>query len=195
MPTKVWAVGEEVLAADFNTFVQQQVVSTFASLGALQTAWPDAPIGAMAITTDTMTRYVHVATGSAGWVGLGPNWISAALTGTIPNSAAAITAGTINVAAAPFNRFVTVTGIITVSTTVGVPFQLQIAENVANQNRKGRNTGNGVSASPPPLFVNLPAGQALTITATAQWSGTPNNTGTIFGDATLSRMDAVVVPA
>jgi hypothetical protein len=29
MPNKTWAVGEEVLAADFNTYVQKQVVAQF----------------------------------------------------------------------------------------------------------------------------------------------------------------------
>lgn len=31
MPSKVWALGEEVLAADFNPYVQEQVIGTFAT--------------------------------------------------------------------------------------------------------------------------------------------------------------------
>ena len=31
MPTKTWVVGEEVLAADFNSMVQRQVVATFSN--------------------------------------------------------------------------------------------------------------------------------------------------------------------
>lgn len=31
MPTKTWAQGEDVLAADFNTHVQKQVIATFAT--------------------------------------------------------------------------------------------------------------------------------------------------------------------
>jgi hypothetical protein len=34
MPTKVWAIGEEVLSADFNPMVQEQVVATFANAAA-----------------------------------------------------------------------------------------------------------------------------------------------------------------
>jgi hypothetical protein len=34
MPFKVWSIGEEVLAADFNNYVQSQVVSRFASAAA-----------------------------------------------------------------------------------------------------------------------------------------------------------------
>lgn len=67
MPHKVWAVGEEVLAADFNTFVQEQVTPTFSSFAQLQSDWPNAPLGASAITTDNMTRYTHRVAGAAGW--------------------------------------------------------------------------------------------------------------------------------
>lgn len=41
MPSKVWAIGEEVLAADFNPYVQEQVLATFPSYAAR-----DAAIGA-----------------------------------------------------------------------------------------------------------------------------------------------------
>ncbi len=34
MPTKTWAPGEAVIAADFNSYVQQQVVATFANAAA-----------------------------------------------------------------------------------------------------------------------------------------------------------------
>jgi hypothetical protein len=67
MPQKVWAVGEEVLAADFNTYVQQQVVPTFSSLSELQAQYAGAPLGALAVTLDTFTTYLHAATGGTGW--------------------------------------------------------------------------------------------------------------------------------
>jgi streptogramin lyase len=38
MPTKTWVVGEEVLAADFNTYVQEQVVATFSTTAARDAA-------------------------------------------------------------------------------------------------------------------------------------------------------------
>ena len=55
MPHKVWAVGEEVLAADFNTFVQDQVVTTFPDIASLK-AWA-APNGAMAWVDATNQHY------------------------------------------------------------------------------------------------------------------------------------------
>jgi len=38
MPFKIWAVGEEVLAADFNDFLQEQVVATFPTAAARDAA-------------------------------------------------------------------------------------------------------------------------------------------------------------
>lgn len=46
MPTKTWVVGEEVLAPDFNTYVQKQVVPTFATVAARNAAYPAATAGA-----------------------------------------------------------------------------------------------------------------------------------------------------
>jgi len=46
MPTKIWAVGEEVLAADFNDYVQEQVVATFPNAAA-RAAAITAPIPGM----------------------------------------------------------------------------------------------------------------------------------------------------
>jgi len=39
MPTKNWIAGEEVLASDFNTYVQQQIVGTFPSTAARNAAF------------------------------------------------------------------------------------------------------------------------------------------------------------
>jgi hypothetical protein len=38
MPSKTWVVGEEVLAADFNAYVQEQVVATFPTVAARDAA-------------------------------------------------------------------------------------------------------------------------------------------------------------
>lgn len=52
MPTKTWVVGEEVLAADWNQLVQEQVVATFANLAARTTALPAPKPGMVTWLTD-----------------------------------------------------------------------------------------------------------------------------------------------
>lgn len=46
---KTWVVGEEVLAPDFNSYVQTQVVAQFADATA-RDAWSSAPNGALCVT-------------------------------------------------------------------------------------------------------------------------------------------------
>jgi len=53
MPQKTWVVGEEVLAADFNSYVQDQVVPAFPNVAARDAQWTAPPDGALAVTTDT----------------------------------------------------------------------------------------------------------------------------------------------
>src|SRR5262245_42076197 len=52
MPQKLWVVGEEVLAADFQTYVQNQVVPTFPNNAGRDT-WASPPDGALCVTLDT----------------------------------------------------------------------------------------------------------------------------------------------
>lgn len=54
MPTKTWVVGEEVLAADFNTMVQRQVVATFSNAAARTAALPAPAIGMLTFLSDSM---------------------------------------------------------------------------------------------------------------------------------------------
>ena len=60
MPQKTWAVGEEVLAADFNLYVQNQVVPTFATVAARDSGWAAPPNGARCVTLDTDTEWSRV---------------------------------------------------------------------------------------------------------------------------------------
>ena len=53
MPKKTWAIGEEVIAADFNPNVADQVVAVFASAAARTAGWPAPPEGAVTYLTDT----------------------------------------------------------------------------------------------------------------------------------------------
>src|SRR5262245_19395364 len=65
MPQKVWAIGEEVLAADFNAYVQQQVVPVFTNVAQRDAQWAAPPTGALCVTADTLTVWQY--TGAA-WV-------------------------------------------------------------------------------------------------------------------------------
>lgn len=70
MPQKTWVVGEETLAADFNLFVQQQVVARFASVAARDAAWPAATAGAGAVCITYDTATVWVVNSAIVWVPL-----------------------------------------------------------------------------------------------------------------------------
>lgn len=63
MPHKVWAVGEEALAADMNSLLQQQVVAQFANAAQRDSQYVAPPIGALCTLTDTLTQWIW--TGSA----------------------------------------------------------------------------------------------------------------------------------
>lgn len=52
MPTKVWVAGEEVLASDWNTMVQEQVVATFATAAARTAALPTPKTGQVTFLLD-----------------------------------------------------------------------------------------------------------------------------------------------
>lgn len=60
MPQKSWAVGEEVLAADFNTYVQQQVVPQFTTAAQRDSQWASPPNGARCVTVDTNTEWQRI---------------------------------------------------------------------------------------------------------------------------------------
>jgi hypothetical protein len=53
MPHKVWVVGEEVLAADFNNYVQEQVIATFANAAARTAAIAAPTVGMATWLTDS----------------------------------------------------------------------------------------------------------------------------------------------
>jgi hypothetical protein len=69
MPQKTWVVGEEVLATDFNTYVQKQVVPTFASVAARDATYnaATAGVGATCTTVDTGTMWIVIP---------GPTWLA-----------------------------------------------------------------------------------------------------------------------
>lgn len=62
IPTKTWVVGEEVLAADFNLYVQKQVIATFANAVARDAALPTPTEGMACYLLDTHTLQIRRAT-------------------------------------------------------------------------------------------------------------------------------------
>lgn len=100
MPQKTWAVGEEVLAADFNSFLQQQVVATFPNT-VTRDLWAAPPIGALCVTTDTLTFWIY--SGSAWGIvsGLSQVQQAAIATGIATAAAVELTLATINIPAKP----------------------------------------------------------------------------------------------
>jgi len=69
MPQKTWVIGEEVLATDFNAYVQNQVVPRFATVAARDAAWPAATAGVGAVCTTQDTGITWVARGTpVAWV-------------------------------------------------------------------------------------------------------------------------------
>ena len=61
MPQKSWAVGEEVLATDFNTYLQNQCVPQFTGTTQRDSQWAAPPNGAVCVTTDTNTMWLRAA--------------------------------------------------------------------------------------------------------------------------------------
>lgn len=57
MPQKSWAVGEEVLAADLNSYLQSQSVPQFTNVAQRDSQWPAPPNGAVCVTVDTGTLW------------------------------------------------------------------------------------------------------------------------------------------
>jgi hypothetical protein len=67
MPHKVWAVGEEVLAADFNDYVQEQVVATFPNAAARDAAVVAPVAGQVCVLTDDNLLQQYRTAAPTGW--------------------------------------------------------------------------------------------------------------------------------
>jgi hypothetical protein len=104
MPFKTWVVGEEVLAADFQSYLQNQVVATFPTTAARDAAIAAPIAGQLCVTTDTGTLWqwtgaawrkpwgsgageLGTAAGNANATAGGSGWVAvpgAAVTVTLP---------------------------------------------------------------------------------------------------------------
>jgi hypothetical protein len=61
MPFKTWSIGEEVLASEFNPYIQGQTVPQFTTNTQRDALWTSPPNGAMCVTTDTYVVWLRVA--------------------------------------------------------------------------------------------------------------------------------------
>jgi hypothetical protein len=77
MPTKVWVVGEEVLAADMNAYLQEQIVATFANAAARDAAIPTPKVGMLVWQSDSAAYWYW--NGSA-WLTIGKGRIASGAT-------------------------------------------------------------------------------------------------------------------
>lgn len=94
MPFKTWVVGEEVLAADFNSYVQRQVVPTFSNAAARDAAITAPSEGMMCYLTDVHKYYTHTGTAWRDLVVAGK--ISGGITTSLPaNSEATVAMDTL----------------------------------------------------------------------------------------------------
>lgn len=76
MPSKVWVAGEEVLAADWNTYVQEQVVATFANAAQRTAQLPTPKEGQLSYLIDVAQVQQYTSgvwrvlnAGATGWLG------------------------------------------------------------------------------------------------------------------------------
>ena len=119
MPQKSWAVGEEVLAADFNTYLQNQVVPQFPDTATLNTQWPAPPNGAVCVTIDTQSFWQRV--GGTWWrpfARIAGSMITTAITLNVGNT----TVSTISALSIPSTRRLLLRGHVNVTGTPGVLF-------------------------------------------------------------------------
>lgn len=110
MPQKTWAVGEEVLAADFNTYLQKQVVPQFPNVAA-RDAWAGPPKGALCVTTDTNALWIY---SGAAWQSL-PRSVAGVHANTVPNGSPGLSGQPVNFGATFTAAPILVGGIMAVS--------------------------------------------------------------------------------
>lgn len=60
MPSKTWISGESLVAADMNSYLQNQVVSTWSTAAARNTAIPTPTVGMMSFLNDVQSLQVFV---------------------------------------------------------------------------------------------------------------------------------------
>jgi hypothetical protein len=178
VPFKVWAVGEEVLAADFNSFLQQQVVATFPNTAARDAAIPAPSVGQLCyVTAVGLLMYEGTA-----WVSVrgGQTLQTQIANGQTVGPSVELTLATLNIPAKPqpytlelcqqSNCYATVSGdTILMRLRVG-GVQVALLENRFSGTNIRANVGQSTSRLTP-----VAANTAVVATLTAQGSASTGN--------------------
>jgi hypothetical protein len=113
MPFKIWAIGEEVLAADFQSYMQDQVVAIFPSAAARDAAYAAPKVGQVCYLTDVHALFVY---DGVGWSQYGGVRTFSTALGAGAAGAGPLVLGTINIPAQPRPY-----SLEAVATWIGVP--------------------------------------------------------------------------
>jgi hypothetical protein len=174
MPQKAWAVGEEVLAADMNTYLQNQVVPAFTTAAQRDTQWVGPPNGALCVTTDTNTLWQRVS-GTWQHVGAGANMgqnFSTTDTAAYPSTGALLT---VNYTAIAGHRYqYLVNSQYGGGTFPGGGLSQYLRDNgndLATRNLGGIAAGAGVEITNLAIATPVAGAHAVTVLATASAAG------------------------
>lgn len=178
MPFKIWAVGEEVLAQDFNDYLGEQVIATFPNVAARDAA----------IVAPNIGQVVHVvAVGlqlfdGVGWVTIrgGQTVQQQMVNGTIVGPSVETTLVTLNLAARPYpywlelcqqtNCYATVSGDTVLMRLKANGAQVALLENRFSGTNMRNNVGQATSR-----LTQIAANTAAVATLTAQGSASTGN--------------------
>lgn len=167
MPYKQWAIGEEVLAADFQNFMQDQIVAIFPSAAARDAAYAAPKIGQVCYLTDVHALFVFDV---AGWSQMGGVRTFSAVLGAGAAGAGPLVLGTINIPAQarPYSIEATATwvGVPTVSGDTWI-LSTRVANNsigAAQQRAAGTNITTTLAVASSQLYP-VAANTAAVVTA------------------------------
>lgn len=161
MPHKNWAVGEEVIATDFNPIVADQVVAQFPNAANRASNWLDPPVGAVSHLGDSPgVLWIYTATA---WVPYGARGFLGSAFNTADTSIPALSGidyVSVTTPALPAGRRVKVT------------LDLQFGNSVSYPTTQAVGTISDVANEPLSVrFAHLGAGESFPMTLT--WMVTP----------------------
>lgn len=154
MPAKTWVIGEETLAADFNTYVQQQVIAQFSTAAARSTGLASPVRGqASYIATGDKTEGLEFWDGVAWRKPWNLPWGLISVATKVANEAGFdnvvrdIGSLSVTVASVPANRYLRVSVFASMFSTVATWGQIYITDAAGSQFALGAIPTGGVTAT------------------------------------------------